>query len=430
MPADRTSAGTVPVRPRYSAPRDPDRRRSERLREPALRVLLSAYACAPDWGSEPEIGWQTLRAAASRHDVWVLTQPRFVPLIEQGMAGEPWAGRVHLEAVPPDMPEATGMAGHLRIHAAHDRWQRRAARRAAALHERVRFDVVHHCTLAAYWVRIGVAAVDAPLVLGPVGGAVNTPLPLLPELGARGLAEELTRRLTRRLIAAAPPVRRSRRGAAVVLTQNRETARRFRRPRPLPNALCVDLTGTPAPPARTPTVVHAARLVPWKGTRLAVRAMRHVRAPVSLEVYGDGPEAERLRRAARRWGVEHRVRLHGSVDRAELVRRLAQASAVLHPSLHDEGSTVTAEALTLGTPSVCLDHGGPPEVHRHWPQVRSVAVPVSTPERTARALAAALDEVLAAGTTLEPVQKPSVDYAASVLDVYEDAARSAPASAR
>lgn len=35
-----------------------------------MRVLISAYACEPDKGSEPETGWQWVRAAALRHENW------------------------------------------------------------------------------------------------------------------------------------------------------------------------------------------------------------------------------------------------------------------------------------------------------------------------------------------------------------------------
>ena len=52
---------------------------------------------------------------------------------------------------------------------------RKAAVRAVDL-ERINFDVVHHVTLAASWTRAGVTTVDKPVIWGPVGGGVETPL--------------------------------------------------------------------------------------------------------------------------------------------------------------------------------------------------------------------------------------------------------------
>ncbi|HLE82176.1 MAG TPA: glycosyltransferase family 1 protein, partial [Dehalococcoidia bacterium] len=38
------------------------------------KVLISAYACEPGKGSEPNVGWNVAREMARQHDVWVLTR--------------------------------------------------------------------------------------------------------------------------------------------------------------------------------------------------------------------------------------------------------------------------------------------------------------------------------------------------------------------
>src|SRR2546422_9912961 len=40
----------------------------------SLKVLISAYACEPDKGSEPEVGWQWALQMSRFHDVTVLTR--------------------------------------------------------------------------------------------------------------------------------------------------------------------------------------------------------------------------------------------------------------------------------------------------------------------------------------------------------------------
>ena len=40
-----------------------------------LKILLSAYACEPNKGSEPEVGWQwALNLSEEGHDVYVITR--------------------------------------------------------------------------------------------------------------------------------------------------------------------------------------------------------------------------------------------------------------------------------------------------------------------------------------------------------------------
>ncbi|MGB8801257.1 MAG: hypothetical protein WCC97_11250, partial [Candidatus Acidiferrales bacterium] len=54
-----------------------------------LKILLSAYACEPDKGSEPGVGWNHVKQAARFHDVWVLTRSNNRASIERALATEP-----------------------------------------------------------------------------------------------------------------------------------------------------------------------------------------------------------------------------------------------------------------------------------------------------------------------------------------------------
>src|SRR5690242_12327227 len=59
----------------------------------ALRILLSAYACEPDLGSEPGIGWHwATRLARAGHEVWVLTRANNRQSIEGAMSAKPVDG--------------------------------------------------------------------------------------------------------------------------------------------------------------------------------------------------------------------------------------------------------------------------------------------------------------------------------------------------
>lgn len=389
-----------------------------------MRVLLSAYACEPDRGSEPEVGFRALLAAASRHEVWVLLNDEGVAPLERCLRRAGLGERVHLHPIPLGVVPQT--LGHVRYHRHYDRWQRRAAAMAAELHRRVDFDVTHHVTLAAHWTRPGVAMVDKPFVWGPVGGGVQPPLSLMTELGVKGSGVHLTRFLGRVAMNALPPVRVAGRKALVVFAQNPASARRMRTRVPvevLSNATAVELDGWQPSGPRTADVLVVGRLLSWKAVPLAVRAWRYVSHPrAMLRVYGDGPDRPRIDRAIRRWGLEDRVRVEGWVSRREVLRQIAMAGAVLHPSLHDEAGMAIAEALSVGTPVVCLDHGGPGEVIRYWPRELSVGVPPSNPDQTARLLAAAVDRFLDNPRPTSPaLLAPETSFASRILAAYDRA---------
>jgi len=393
-----------------------------------MKILMSALACEPGKGSELEVGFRALIAAASQHEVWVLTNKATVPVVRRAIEPYPWADRVHLEGIHFDVddalyPKLTAPG----FHWYYDRWQREAAARALELERRVDFDVVHHVTLAANWTRAGVTVVDKPLVWGPIGGGVEQPPSLIGELGWEGLFDEAVRFITRRLLVRVGPARRTWQRAIVIFVQNQDTARLMgvddSRVRVMSNATSVDVRDIQPTGTRRNDVVLAARLLPWKGGHLAVRAMRYVRHPDAvLRILGEGPEQRRLARAADRFGVADRVQFEGRVSRAALLKTVATAGVFLHPAFHDEAGLAVAEALSLGAPVVCLDRGGPPELLRCWPDSRAAVIAPHSPENTARAIAASIDRFLSDAPPVRPTPHAAVtSFAEELLAAYETA---------
>ena len=192
---------------------------------------MSALACEPGKGSELEVGFRAMLAAARRHEVWVLTNADSSPAVAAAIAG---TARRHLAYISRGSSSVWTRRPSGRLTAAsfqwyYDRWQRRASARALELERQVDFDVVHHVTLASYWTRAAAAVVDKPLVWGPVGGGVETPWRLIPELGWRGLGEDLGRLMIRRTHGPFRTRSKTSTQAGVIFAQNTATAGRLRR---------------------------------------------------------------------------------------------------------------------------------------------------------------------------------------------------------
>jgi glycosyltransferase involved in cell wall biosynthesis len=128
---------------------------------------------------------------------------------------------------------------------------------------------------------------------------------------------------------------------------------------------CVDfeairLAAAPRPPAGGPLeVLFVAALASYKGSRLLVEALRGVRAPWRLTVFGDGPdrpvvEAFRAERSAQ-------VDFRGHVDNRRLFAELAGRPFVfVHPCLWFEAfGRAVLEAMAVELPVVVPDVGGP-----------------------------------------------------------------------
>jgi glycosyltransferase involved in cell wall biosynthesis len=391
-----------------------------------MKVLLSAYACEPGKGSEPEVGFRTLMAVAQQHDIWVVTRHNNLPSLEDAIREHPLKDRIQLighdvSGIPSRLKKRSRLLAHLY----YDRWQASLAQRAIDLERRIGFDVAHHVTFASYWTRTGIVPVSAPKVWGPVGGGVTTPLALYRELGVRGLLDETARTLLRPVWASMPWIRNIQKRAALVLAQNPETAARISSNRPpvvLPNALSVEVPPTAIAEGRSNDVVTVGRLEPWKGTHLAIRAFAAADTGDSnLLVIGSGDEMGRLRSLADALGVADLVTFAGHVPRTQALESVARARVLLHPAIHEEAGLAVSEALSYGTPVICIDRGGPPVLARQWAQVPSVAVPPMSATKTIAAMADALSRLLAHAPEPIRLHRPALSYDAMVLQAYETA---------
>jgi glycosyltransferase involved in cell wall biosynthesis len=133
-------------------------------------------------------------------------------------------------------------------------------------------------------------------------------------------------------------------------------------------------------------LLFAGRLVPEKGLRALLRALRELRG-ARLVIAGDGPLRAELERAAA--ASDGRLAVLGRVAPAELARLLAGARALVLPSEWPENAPLAAlEALAQGVPVVAAAIGGIPELVRDGENGRLV------PPGDAGALAAALAALL------------------------------------
>jgi len=330
------------------------------------KILAFAYACEPGKGSEPGAGWLWARMLGRVGETWVITRSNNREAIEGALGRAPEDSNLHFVYV--DLPAwarfwKRGQRG-LRLY--YVLWQGAALVEARRLQKSIRFDFVWHLTMATIWLGSGAALIDLPFVYGPVGGGVRTSWPLMRALGVKGALFEVARELTRighRYMN--PLARLTWRRAELILVQNHETRdwlpRSHRHKAEIfQNALLVEPSGLRAIRGGSPpTAFFAGRLLAWKGLALALRAVA-VLPEWRFVICGTGPDEARLRRLARRLGVEPRVEFLGWRPREEVIRLLEKADVFLYPSLHDEASFAVVEASSGGLPVLCLDRGGPP----------------------------------------------------------------------
>jgi hypothetical protein len=113
--------------------------------------------------------------------------------------------------------------------------------------------------------------------------------------------------------------------------------------------------------APRPTLTFVGRLRRYKGLDWVLRALPALRArvpDVRLEIIGDGPHGEALRRDVQRLGLSGVVEFLGFLPAAEKVARLQSSWAVLQPSPKEGWGLTVVEASACGTAVIASDAPG------------------------------------------------------------------------
>jgi glycosyltransferase involved in cell wall biosynthesis len=134
-----------------------------------------------------------------------------------------------------------------------------------------------------------------------------------------------------------------------------------------PGARVTRLTGAysgesdPAPPSSKPVepplVVAAGRHIPEKRVPAippAIAVARTKARGLRCEIFGDGPDTQATSARIRELGLTDAVAMRGRVASDEVMRAIAGASCLLHPSLREGYGLVIVEAASVGTPSIAV----------------------------------------------------------------------------
>jgi glycosyltransferase involved in cell wall biosynthesis len=110
-------------------------------------------------------------------------------------------------------------------------------------------------------------------------------------------------------------------------------------------------------PGEPPFVVAAGRHIPEKRVPAippAIAAAREQLPELRCVILGDGPETEATRALVRGLGLGEAVEMRGRVPTDEVMRTIAEASCLLHPSSREGYGMVIVEAASVGTPSIVV----------------------------------------------------------------------------
>jgi len=363
-----------------------------------MKILLSAYACEPNRGSEPGVGWNWAKQMAGFADVWVITRLNNKAAIESELREHP---------VPALHFVYYDIATWLRFWKKKERglylyyvlWQMAAYVKARKLHDNHHFDVVHHVTFGNLWLPTFMPFLGIRFIWGPIGGGEQVPILYRSDYSARAKFEEFMRDTILATLSFNPFFLLAFRNADLVLTRTQNTFEKVRGMDRHKRIKKMVETGVEkqnlfvksgAKGNRFLKVISVGRLIHWKGLDLALRAFARAfgdNSTARMLIVGDGPDKTRLQEICLSERIIDKVDFVGYLAHEKVLEHMSQSSIFLMPSLKEGGSWVLLEAMTCGLPIICLDIAGASEIVN---DKCGIKITPDTPAKTVQELTGAL----------------------------------------
>jgi glycosyltransferase involved in cell wall biosynthesis len=395
-------------------------------------LLLIAYECMPDRGSEARAGWERVLRAARDFDVHAIVSAESFAAIERYREANPVPGNICFHTPKEDpiyhlLKSAPSLFACDSIGYRH--WQRLAYRLARELHRKHCFSLVHQVSLSAFhepgyaW-RLGI-----PYVWGPVGGTQNFPVAFLAGLPVAEQFRERARNLANRLSLRSRRIKSAAKRASVLLAANSgnqsDFERAFRRPIELLPETAIDSISRPETAKfRAPgplNILWSGEFTTRKALPLLLEAVANLGYDVDykLHILGRGPLDAEWKALAHELGVARRCNFLGDRRMADTIEQLEWAHLFVFTSLRDTTDNMVLEALGHGVPVMCFDHQGAGDIVT---QSCGVKIPVTHPGHAIAAMASSIRSLAQDRSRLLQLSAGACDRARNYL-WSENAAR-------
>ncbi len=331
-------------------------------------ILISAYGCEPDKGSEPGAGWNWAVQLSKKHKVTVLTRANNRDSIEKELQLHP---KPNMHFAYYDLPDSMKKwkKGQKGVQLYYTLWQWGAYRYARHLHAKTPFSMAFAVTFGTMWLPTFMYKLPIPFVWGPLGGGEGVPKVLWPYLSRKQVILERIRQLNKTIPVTNPWFRSACKKADALIMRTEESRdcipSKYRGKCSMmietgvTREQCLEYGSTKKDSGDA--FVVSGRLVGLKLMDIAIRATKIVskgHPNVKLKIVGGGPCEKTWKQLTSDLNLENNVIFTGMISKEKSVQEIQKAKALVVTSGKEGGAWVLYEAMMCRTPIICMDTSG------------------------------------------------------------------------
>lgn len=334
-------------------------------------IIISAYACEPNEGSEPGVGWNWILSLSKHFNVIAITRKNNKIKIDKYLERNEC---LNVKFYYCDIPKwlSRWKKGQKGIYLYYFLWQKKCYRLAKKLCKEFKVHYAMSLTFGNMWLPTLFDKLPCFFIWGPLGGGEGVPKLLLNAVSKKQRFFEKIRKINQILPITNLRFKNICKNSKIIITRTKDSydciPKKYQH-----KCLMILETGISKEDIlnfkkivktnfnKNEEFVINGRMVPFKLFPLALYSLERIISKypnARLNIIGDGPEKDKLINLTKKLKIEKNVIFHGKVDRIKALEIMNNCQAVIVTSAREGGSWVLFEAMLLKKPIICFKTSG------------------------------------------------------------------------
>lgn len=341
-----------------------------------LSILINAYACSPNMGSEPGMAWNWCVNLAKDCELHIITEGEFRDNIEAVLPTLPQGKNMHFyyNPVSDEIRKMCWNQGDWRFYKYYREWQWKTYTMAKEIIRQHHIDIVHQLNMIGFrepgylW-----KIENKPFVWGPIGGLKQFPNSYLEGAGIKmKLFNRIKNIINIYQIKHDKRVNQALKKADLLVSSIPDSYNAIKKYKGL-NSIIIPETGcfiddNTIKRNKEEKVDDDFRLL-WVGKfdfrkqlniALATMAKLKDKSNIKLIICGSGSDDQisYYKQMAVNLGIEDNVVWKGNIENSKVKEEMRKSDIFFFTSVSEDTSTVVLEAVSCGLPVLCFDTCG------------------------------------------------------------------------
>lgn len=336
-----------------------------------LNVLVSAFACGPNWGSEVGMGWNWIINLSQYCQLHVITEKGFKEELEKGMSevNLNYAPKIYYLDIGEKARALFWKQGSLLFYYYYNKWQKAAFKLSKEILNNNEIQIIHQLNLIGFrepgylWKH----AKKYPYIWGPVGGINQIPLKFILRFNFKGMIFYLGKNIIHQVqLSLSSRVLKALNAATFVIAESSNTQKVLKKKLGIQTFLIHETACNSEDfefkqkNNKHIELIWIGKIQGTKALPIALKALSKVKEKEKfhLTVIGDGPDENFCKRLAQKTNIDKICSFTGKIANKEVIKKIKESDLLFFTSLKEGTPTVISEALSFGLPVLCHDTCG------------------------------------------------------------------------